>query len=510
MQDFVQVVAAGDQDIAALRQTAEKFDGVYPQSLYCMDHAVFYLTKQADGQGKKMIIVEQQPSSIFDRFQGEKIAPVVGKRVKLAPLSHENALALRECFPFTAPVAFGKDGMSIGLGDRLGVASPGHIRLLAGRKVRPVLAQQSIRELNLTNRTYEDVLDAASWAVFQEGYELGFGADGDHLKNEAEVKMALDLGFSMITLDCSEQIDNQVLDKTDDEVAAAFSRLPEEDQRRIQPYLDQTFVVGTTKINFTAQHLQRVMLIYGQALHFIRRVYFDLIQKIDRPIDFEVSIDETLTPTLPQDHYFIAAELAKQKVDLSSMAPRFCGEFQKGIDYIGDIEQFEAEFKIHAAIADQFGYRLSIHSGSDKFKTFPIIGKYTEGRVHVKTAGTNWLEALKVIAAVDPALFRKIQTFALAHFTEATQYYHVTTDLTKIPDINQLSDAELPTLLEQNDARQVLHITYGLILNAKDVAGQPLFHDEFFQDLADHETLYYEKLGEHIGRHLDLLGCSVQ
>ena len=71
------------------------------------------------------------------------------------------------------PVAFGRDSFSLGLGDRLGLASPGHLHCLPGTKIRPVLAQQSIRELVLTGRTYEEVLDAASWAVFQEGYHTG-------------------------------------------------------------------------------------------------------------------------------------------------------------------------------------------------------------------------------------------------------------------------------------------------------------------------------------------------
>ncbi len=85
-----------------------------------------------------------------------------------------------------------------------------HLRLIKGLDIFPVLAQQSIRELNLTGRTYEDVLDATSVAVFQEGYTAGFGADGDHLKTPVEVQMALDKGFTMITLGCSEYIHNQV------------------------------------------------------------------------------------------------------------------------------------------------------------------------------------------------------------------------------------------------------------------------------------------------------------
>ena len=280
--------------------------------------------------------------------------------------------------------------MSMGLGDRLGLASPGHLRLVKNTDVRPVLAQQSIRELDLTKRTYEEVMDAASWAVFQEGYHNGFGADGDHLKTEDEVKMALNLGFTMITLDCSEKINNDVPSMSDDEVEKAYDELNVDYRERLEKdYLNREFNAGRYKITFDGENLQRLALIYGRALEFTGHIFFDIVKPTARAVDFEVSIDETQTPTTPEAHFFVASELEKMDVQVTSVAPRFCGEFQKGIDYIGDLEQFEKELKVHAEIAEHFGYRLSIHSGSDKFKVFPIIGHYTKGRVHVKTAGTN-------------------------------------------------------------------------------------------------------------------------
>ena len=115
--------------------------------------------------------------------------------------------------------------------------------------------------------------------------------------------------------------------------------------------------------------------------------------------------------------------------------------------------------------------KLSIHSGSDKFSTFTLIGKYTNGNFHVKTAGTNWLEAMRAVAASDPALYRSIHKYALTMFDEAKKFYHVTTDLNKIPDVDTLKDEELVDLFTQNDARQLIHITYGFILNVKDDDG---------------------------------------
>jgi hypothetical protein len=224
--------------------------------------------------------------------------------------------------------------------------------------------------------------------------------------------------------------------------------------------------------------------------------------------DFEISIDETLSPTTPLQHFFVARELTDAGVSFATMAPRFCGEFQKGVDYIGDLAQFEREIKIHAVIARHFKYKLSIHSGSDKFSVFPSIGRETRGIFHVKTAGTNWLEAMRVVAMTDPGLYREVHSYALSAFSEATQYYHVTTDLSKIPDINTLKDEDLPGLFNQNDARQLIHITYGLILNKKTAAGSFAFKDRLYKLWRDHEEEYAAALVKHIGKHLDLLGVK--
>jgi len=184
---------------------------------------------------------------------------------------------------------------------------------------------------------------------------------------------------------------------------------------------------------------------------------------------------------------------------------RFCGEFQKGVDYVGDLKQFEEELKIHSAIAREFGYKLSIHSGSDKFSIFELIGRYTQGHFHVKTAGTNWLEAMRVVATCDPKLYRKIHAYALSMFQEAKKFYHVTTDLTRIPDLSTLKDSNLPELFKHNDARQLIHITYGFILSYKDTQGRFVFKDQLYNLWKKEAQVYSDMLYQHIGRHLQLL-----
>lgn len=421
---------------------------------------------------------------------------------KICPLTHSNRLVLNRYFDYTVPKAFGTKVATMGLGDRLGLASPGHIEVLKDRNVKPILAQQSIRELTLTDRSMADMMDAASFAVFQEGYTGGFGADADHVKEEKDIEYALELGVTMLTLDCSDQIEKRVETASKEEIKIEFKQLPEQKKDYfMNTYLNKTFHVNGFEISFDKMAVMKNVLLYGEALTFMKHVFDQYIRKLDREFDFEISIDETETVTSPEAHFFVANELRQHDVSVTSLAPRFCGEFQKGIDYIGDVEQFERELEVHAKIAEHFGYKLSIHSGSDKFTVFPIIAKYTKGVLHIKTAGTNWLEALRVIAKTNPSLYRRIHAYAEDNIEEALQYYHITPDFDRITPLNQVTDNELVEYLDDDNARQLLHVTYGLILTSK----EETFKEEIYQTLDQEEELYRSYLVNHIGRHADTL-----
>ncbi|NLG36753.1 MAG: hypothetical protein GX549_01965 [Clostridiales bacterium] len=469
--------------------------GVYPKSIRAAGNAKVFMAREA---ARDVLVATGDGAGLRgETFEGPSGSYIV------APLSHENACALRRLFPFTAPTrVLGRD-RSFGVGDRLGIAAMGHIRVFERYDAYPVLAQQSIRELDLTCRTYEDVLDCVTFIVYREGYEKGYGADGDHLKKAADVEYALRLGYTMITLDCSEHIRADVDALSDDEVRERYAP----DRQLEERYLGKQFNIGEgVRLTFTPEALRRAALLYGDAIDFAAGIYDTYFARGKADADFEMSIDETATPTTPLQHFFVANELIRRGVTPATIAPRFCGEFQKGIDYIGDIARFTQEIEVHCAIARHFGYKISVHSGSDKFSVFPVVGEKTRGRFHVKTAGTNWLEAMRVVAQIDPGLYREVHRFALGAFPEATRYYHVTTDIAKIPDIDALRDEELPYLFLDNNARQLIHITYGLILGARDEQGAFLFRDRLYALWRDNEQAYADALALHIGRHLDELG----
>ena len=432
------------------------------------------------------------------------LASAAGAAARFCPLDHGNAGRLRRALPFTAPSRLAGEPVTIGLGDRLGLASPGHLRLVTSRAAAPVLAQQSVRELDLTNRSYEEVLDAATWAVFQEGYRRPWGADGDHLKTAAWVKKAVRLGFSMITADVSDHIHKDYDGVPERELFAAYGRLPAARRTALESrYLPVSVALDTgEKIGFSRGELARIVLVYLDALDAAERLYRAGVRAGGGAarFDFELSIDETATPTRPAAHLFVATEMKRRGVPLFSIAPRFIGQFQKGIDYIGNPDEFENSLRTHAAIARLFGYRISVHSGSDKFTVFPAIGRQTRGFFHLKTAGTNWLQALEVIGERQPEFLRELYAYSLRSLPAARRYYHITPNLAKLPQPDTVED--LAGLLANPDTRQVLHVTYGEMLRDREI------HRRIYLILQADLEAYWRSVARHIGRHLDLLGVG--
>jgi len=157
--------------------------------------------------------------------------------------------------------------------------------------------------------------------------------------------------------------------------------------------------------------------------------------------------------------------------------------------------RFEVSFVQHAAIARHAGpYKLSLHSGSDKFSIYPIAARQTDGLVHLKTAGTSFLEALRAIAGLNPTLFRNILALSIERYPVERATYHVSADLDRVPTPGSPSDSELAGLIDQFDTRQVLHVCYGSALD--------IFGPELIETLTKNEEVYDAVLKAHFDRHL--------
>jgi len=378
---------------------------------------------------------------------------------------------------------------SFGFGDRLGLATPGHIAAVKGTKFAPIFAQQSVRENTRTGRTPQQVMDDAKRAVDAAKWESAWGADADHLKTVDDLPPFVDAGYTFFTVDPGEHVDNgadtdplEVLKRK----AASFINW----DHLSMLYLDQNSeqVWG----NFEAVSLQRATVKYGRAIQHAASM-FKCLSELTDAFDFEVSIDETDSPTTPLEHFFIANELTRLGVRFTSLAPRFIGRFEKGVDYIGDLNTLDVELSKHAAVTAHFGtYKLSLHSGSDKFSVYPLVAKHWGERLHVKTAGTSYLEALRVLAKYEPDLFSKIYALGRERYETDKKTYHVSADLNKLPNTD-----DLPSLLEDFHAREVLHVTFGSALAQYGV--------ELKAALVKHDDTYFDGLKAHFDKHLNLL-----
>jgi len=477
-------------------------------SLTRHDGAVYALTEPDDGQ-QHLIVVASAGSPLLDGLEGEHIDHA-GTIVLLGALSRENALVLRGRLDWLRPTVLGLRP-TVGLGDRLGLATPGHLRAVraAGGDLAPLPAQQSIREMMRTGRTPQQVLDDAMWGVFAEGWHRGFGADADHLKTTADIDSCLAAGYTFYTFDPGEHVDTGADTASASTVRNRFDALPwdhlEDTPTALTArYLNAPITCEDHYIYFDGTSLRRAAVKYGRSVAHVVMLYRHLARVgVGRDWEVEVSVDETETPTTHAEHYYIATELRRLGVRWASLAPRYVGRFEKGVDYIGDVSAFEADIAVHAAIARTLGpYKLSLHSGSDKFSIYEAAVRQTHGLVHLKTAGTSYLEALRTVGKLAPDLLRSIYAFARDRYETDRASYHVSARLDRAPVPASLSDHDLPAILEQFDAREILHVTFGSVLTERNVAGQRRFYDDLMDVLRAHPDAYADDLEQHFLCHL--------
>ncbi len=424
---------------------------------------------------------------------------------------------------------------SFGFGDRLGLATPGHLAALreAGGPIRGIFAQQSIREMTRTKRTPTQVMVAAAEALAAAAYGEPWGADADHLKTEQDVQSTADAGFVFYTIDPSDHVDGQV-DRYDEAALAARFEAVRDDVPWVDQYVGKTIGVdGGPTIRFDRTAVHRAAVKYGRAIARALELGRTILEESRRrklDAEIELSVDETPAPTTLAEHYIIADQCRQAGLTLISLAPRYVGEFEKGIDYKGNVDQLARSLADHAAIARQLGpYKLSLHSGSDKLSMYECFARATAGRFHVKTAGTSYLEALRVAARHDEALFRRIVEFARRHYDVDKATYHVSATVEEVAapaDLNDVRELEEHYLERWPDldktgrpdrsggrggesgttsggftrpGRQILHCTFGSVLT--DGVLGPALLDLLAAEPATHQRI----LAEHFARHLAAL-----
>jgi len=335
---------------------------------------------------------------------------------------------------------------SLGIGDRFNHQGKAQLKAIIkaknqGVSVTPVW-NKSNREHNFVHSEPEGTRIEADEAVRVLEWDDTYCVDADHI-NLTNVDRFIDHA-DFFTLD----------------VAMYIGKTPE--PADVEEFIDLCLYLGDS---VTIPGIEEPIVISDEILKSVAGKYLAAIKeagKIYRHIvakkgvgNFvtEVSMDEVETPQTPVDMFFILKMIANEHIPVQTIAPKFTGRFNKGVDYVGDLEQFAKEFEQDVLVIDfaisEFGLpedlKLSVHSGSDKFSIYPImaeiIQKYDKG-IHVKTAGTTWLEeviGLSISGVEGLAVAKEIYTNALSRKEELCAAY---------ADVIDIKDEELPSPAE--------------------------------------------------------------
>jgi len=375
---------------------------------------------------------------------------------------------------------------SFGVGDRFAHQAKAQLHafemlLRDGVVVAPVW-NKSNREHTFIGSEPQSVFDAAQAAVQDAQWSHGWHVDADHIRLETVDRFIACSDF--FTIDVADSI-GKPADARD--VEAFLDRHPELIGRQHIANLQEPFTSTRADVQAVAA---KYLLAVQDAGKIFRHV---AAAKGAAHLIAEVSMDETDAPQTPSELLVILAALADEKIPLQTIAPKFTGRFNKGVDYVGDLAQFEREFYDDLAViahaVAQYGLpanlKLSVHSGSDKFSLYPIIRKAlakTGAGVHIKTAGTTWLEEIIGLSEAGGdglVLAKEIYEYALAHVDELCAPYASVIDI----DRSQLPSAEevhgwsgprlasairhIPSHPEFNaNIRQLLHVSFKLAAKA--------------------------------------------
>lgn len=404
---------------------------------------------------------------------------------------------------------------SFGVGDRF--AHEGVSQLKALLRAEKEFGVHFVPVWNKSNREHQIVHTEpmstraeADAAVKALGYTGQYFVDADHI-NMNNVDRFIDAS-DFFTIDVADYIGKPADPKDVDAFVKDNARFI---GSLAIPGIAEPFEVSEAQVRAIADR-------YLFAVQEAGRIYRHIAEKKgEGNFVTEVSMDEVNDPQTPVEILFILSALASQKVPAQTIAPKFTGRFNKGVDYRGDVKQFEKEFEEDLLVIDfavkEFGLmdnlKLSIHSGSDKFSIYPIMGrliqKYDKG-IHIKTAGTTWLEENIGLAVADPEalkLAKKIYINALGRMAELTVPYAtvIDVDVNALPTPEEVEKWDADTYaraMRHNQAdplynpsfRQLIHVSYKIAAE---------LGDEYYPALEKHTDVIGEQVIENLcERHI--------
>lgn len=378
------------------------------------------------------------------------------------------------------------DRFSFGVGDRFAHQAKAQLRafqMLAddGVDVVPVW-NKSNREHTFIGSEPSSVRQAALAAVEELGWTKPWHVDADHIRLETVERFLEPSDF--FTIDVADSIGATAADS---DIEAFAKRHADLIGRLDVPGIAQPLAISQEDLIRTARKYLAAVQEAGEIYRYIAG------RKGENNFITEVSMDETDAPQTPPELLVILVAMADEKIPLQTIAPKFTGRFNKGVDYVGDLQQFAREFSDDLAVIDyvvkQYGLpknlKLSVHSGSDKFSLYPIIRRALEERgagLHIKTAGTTWLEELIGLCEAGEdglALAREIYEYALEHVDQLCAPYASVIDIdrSQLPDKREVESwsgtrfaaalRHIPTNPAFNPhMRQLLHVSFKVAASA--------------------------------------------
>lgn len=403
---------------------------------------------------------------------------------------------------------------SFGIGDRFGHQGKAQLRacILAtelGADVVPVW-NKSNREHTFIGTEPSSLRAEADAAVKALGWKKKYHVDADHIRLETVDRFVTPSDF--FTIDVADTIGKTA---SEADMKAFVDRHPELTGKIAVPHIDHPLDISRAEV-------ERVANKFLLAVQDAGKIYRHIVEaKGAANFITEVSMDETDTPQTPHELLIILAALADEKIPLQTIAPKFTGRFNKGVDYVGDLKQFEKEFNEDLAVIDfsikKYGLppslKLSVHSGSDKFSIYEpmrkALRKFDAG-IHIKTAGTTWLEELIGLAEAGGdglEIAREIYAYAIQHVDEFCAPYASVIDIDKkkLPTaavVNGWSSAQFVSALRHDQKnpeynrsfRQLLHVSFKVAAK---------MGDRYYAALKKHEAVIAKNVTENLfERHI--------
>ena len=369
---------------------------------------------------------------------------------------------------------------SLGTGDRFGNQGKAQLQAVMAAKELgidiSIIWNKSYREHTIIHTDPASVRTEADSAVQETGWAGDYYVDADHINIES-VDLFIETS-DFFTLDVADYTGMPAPQVDIEKFTAKYLSLC---GPLTVPGIELPLEITEKKIKHAAE---RYLLAVQKAGEIYRKIES---AKGSGNFITEVSMDETDIPQTPEELLFILAAISDEGIPAQTIAPKFTGRFNKGVDYIGDLEKFEKEFSEDICIIDYAvkhfnipeNLKLSIHSGSDKFSIYPIMGKairkYNTG-LHVKTAGTTWLEEIIGLAesgSEGVTLAKEIYRESLSRYDELTGPYAAVIDIDKLllpsPDEFDKWTGDMITEAVRHDLnnpaynlhiRQLLHVGY--------------------------------------------------